>query len=301
MFGIHGILIDDRLFKKIESEVRKKEIFIFSCLSAMVVVLALIAGLSTFVYLSIVFKSYFIGSVSAVFMSLVIFNLLRLMIITSLNAYHSRLGTFHLNHSLAYDELKFDLKNETEDIKIQELVNDKKEHLRILSQTKGKYRSDLSQRITFVFKILSLSFLALIFASGVEIFIFSSQLNEAFANVRTMLSTEADSWIYSKALNPDEGEFIIINTHSILLAIDVLYFGLGWKKYLIDAIFIMIFIIPIVIIYRSRIVYESNYIKELALHEISISYYHHLHKEKACAEIHEKIVNYNLDYLAEFS
>ena len=299
MAGMHNILIDERLFKKVDPEIRKKEIFVFSCLSAMVIILALLSGLSTFVYISIVFKNYLIGGFSAAFITLVMFNLIRLMIITSLNAYHTKLGSYHLDHTIIYDKIKFDKKNEEEDIKIQEAVYDKKENLRNLSMTKGNYKPDTAQRITFLFKVFSLSFLALIFATGIEILIFSAQLNESFADIRTVLANNPDSWVYSKALNPELGNFLIINTHSILLAIDVLYSGLGWIKYLIDAIFILLFIIPIVIIYRSKKVYESSYIKELALHEISISYYHHLHTERYCEILHENIMDFNLEHLIE--
>jgi hypothetical protein len=183
---------------------------------------------------------------------------------------------------------------EKDQLKILEVVNRKKESLRNISKTKGSYNKNLEQRITFIIKLIILIFLALIFATGIELLIFSNQLNEAFEAIKLLYAEQPESWMLSRALNPNEGNFYILNTNSILLAIDVLNFGLGWIKYLLDAAFIILFIIPLLISFKSNKIFDSNYVRELALHEVSVSYYSYLIKERACEKISESILSYNL-------
>lgn len=298
MIGIHRILIDDSLYQKAEQEAKKKEIFIFFCLSAMIVVLSIIAAVSTFVYISIVFKSVLIAISTAIFMFLVIFNLIRLMFITSITAYHTKIGVFQLDHSIAFEDIRFGVDEEKDEIKIHEAVNKKKEALRNLSRTKGSYSPDFAQRISFLFKIFFLSFLAIIFATGIELLIFSPQLNQAFISIRELFANKPDSWILTQAI-PAADNYLILDTNSILLAIDMLYAGLGITKFLIDLVFVLLFVIPLVIIYRSKKIYDSNYVRELVLSEVSISYYHYLITERACDKISEKIMKYDLNYMSD--
>jgi hypothetical protein len=294
MSGIYNILIDDRLYKKVEPKIKRKELLVFGFLSAMIIVLSLIGTIATFVYTSVIFKNLIVASIASIFMLLVVFNLVRLLIITSITAYHTKLGIFQLDHSLIFDNIKMSEDEEKDQLKILEVVNRKKESLRNISKTKGSYNKNLEQRITFIIKLIILTFLALIFATGIELLIFSNQLNEAFEAIKLLYADQPESWMLSRALNPNEGNFYILNTNSILLAIDVLNFGLGWIKYLLDVAFIILFIIPLLISFKSNKIFDSNYVRELALHEVSVSYYSYLIKERACEKISESIRSYNL-------
>lgn len=294
MIGIYNILIDDRLYKKVEPKIKRKELLVFGFLSAMIIVLSLISAIATFVYTSVIFKNLIIATIVSFFMLLVIFNLVRLLIVTSITAYHTKLGVFQLDHSLIFDNIKMSEDEEKDQLKILEVVNRKKESLRIISKTKGSHKKNLEQRITFVIKLIILTFLALIFATGIELLIFSNQLNDAFEAIKLLYADQPESWMLSQALNPEGGNFYILNTNSILLAIDVLNFGLGWMKYLLDAAFIVLFITPLLISFKSKKIFDSNYVRELALHEVSVSYYSYLIKERACEKISESILSYNL-------
>jgi hypothetical protein len=294
MIGIYNILIDDRLYKKVEPKIKRKELLVFGFLSAMIIVLSLIGTTATFVYTSVIFKNLIVASIASIFMLLVVFNLVRLLIITSISAYHTKLGIFQLDHSLIFDNIKMSEDEEKDQLKILEVVNRKKESLRNISKTKGSHNKNLEQRITFIIKLIILTFLALIFATGIELLIFSNQLNDAFEAIKLLYADQPESWMLSQALNPEGGNFYILNTNSILLAIDVLNFGLGWMKYLLDAAFIVLFITPLLISFKSKKIFDSNYVRELALHEVSVSYYSYLIKERACENISESILSYNL-------
>jgi hypothetical protein len=63
----------------------------------------------------------------------------------------------------------------------------------------------------------------------------------------------------------------------------------------------LLFVIPLFITYKSSRVFDSSYVKELALHEVSISYYSYLVKERACEKITESVLEYNLEHLVKSS
>ena len=75
--------------------------------------------------------------------------------------------------------------------------------------------------------------------------------------------------------------------------------GLGWWKTAVDIVFVLIFTIPLLLTYRSRRIFDSYYVRELALHEITISHYHHLMTEDACKHIERELLGIQLDELTE--
>jgi serine/threonine protein kinase len=91
-------------------------------------------------------------------------------------------------------------------------------------------------------------------------------------------------------LNPANGSsFSVLNTNSLLLALEILSKGLGYWKVLIDFIFILIFLLPLIIVIKSKEIKQSEYVRELALSELSITFYHYLHTQKLCKKIERDI------------
>ena len=300
MKAFYSILVEDDLYDKIDPDLKKEELKVFAFLGAMLMVLSLISGISIFLYITVIFKNIYIALSVALVTILIIYNLIRLLLVTSISAYHTKLGNYQLNHTMIYEDVKLEGNEEADNLKILETVNQKKENLRKLSAATGLYRIDFAHKINFIVKLIILSFLAIVFATGVELLIFSIQLNESFEAIRNLFANNPDSWIVKEALKADDN-YIILNTNSILFAINMLSSGLGWFKLIFDAVFVLLFTIPTVIVHKSSRIYDSSYVRELALHELSITYYHHLHKERFCKKIEEEILNYDLSYLLDSS
>ena len=78
------------------------------------------------------------------------------------------------------------------------------------------------------------------------------------------------------------------------MLIGVLKAGLGYWKLLIDVIILFIFMLPLILIFKSKEILKGDYIKELVIHEISISFYHFLKTQKFCSDITLQLEKENL-------
>jgi hypothetical protein len=106
----------------------------------------------------------------------------------------------------------------------------------------------------------------------------------------TLYSAKNETWIVENMLTPASGtDFYIVNTNSLLLSLDILGQGLGYWKLLIDLIFITIFLLPLVIVFKSKEIKQSEYVRELALSELTITLYHYIHAQKLCRIILNEI------------
>jgi hypothetical protein len=68
-----------------------------------------------------------------------------------------------------------------------------------------------------------------------------------------------------------KGTFILIDCHSILLIAKVMDEALGGWKILIDVLFSALFLIPFIVVRRSRFIAGGDFLKEAAIADISTS------------------------------
>jgi hypothetical protein len=110
---------------------------------------------------------------------------------------------------------------------------------------------------------------------------------------KALLSTENPTSFLIQSINVDAGHsfFEYINSNSLLLVIEILTNGLGNIKYIIDGIIILIFLGPALLHLTSSEILKGAYVKELAIHEISISHYHYLKTQKLCKLITERYIH----------
>jgi hypothetical protein len=135
-----------------------------------------------------------------------------------------------------------------------------------------------------------LTIIALVFANGLELFLFNNQINEVLNDLLRLYTAKNETWLVENLLNPANGSsFSVLNTNSLLLALEILSKGLGYWKVLIDFIFILIFLLPLIIVIKSKEIKQSEYVRELALSELSITFYHYLHTQKLCKKIERDI------------
>lgn len=278
--------IDIDLLKKSEPEVRDRQIRMLSILSIMLIVIGLICAFSTLVYVLIIFHNWLIAISASIFIGLVAFNLYRLLIMTAMDASGTVLGEYMENHEKHYYEhLDYDTDlTEWSDERILELSATAKQHLRekaLLNRLKSGMKS--ASVLTMTLRVLMLTVLALIFANGIEIFIFKDQINNTLQGLKQAYQQAGDLWMVKEVLTPAENdEFYVIESNSLLLVLEVLFGGMGNWKIILDLLFMILFLIPLAIVFRSKEISRGEYIKEWVLSSLTISFYHFLLTKKYC-------------------
>ena len=95
---------DEGIMKKVDPADKTRQKFIFSMLTIMIIFTSLLVLASSVVYLLIVFHNWFVAITAGLFLSLVVFNLYRLLIITAVNAEKSGIGEYLIHHEKLYED-----------------------------------------------------------------------------------------------------------------------------------------------------------------------------------------------------
>jgi hypothetical protein len=255
----------------------------------MLIAVSVICFFSCIIYALIIFHNWFVAIGVAIFLALTVFNLYRLFVMTALDVSGSSLEEYYKDHEKHYYEnisSSTDFENLT-DAAILEITSVSKQKLREKSDMDiGENKNKLSDIITMTFRVVILSIIALVFATGVELFIFKGQINEVLDQLKYQYILHGDTWIVDNILSPDANDqFYIFNTNSLLLAIDLLCRGIGYWKIIMDLLFIILFLLPLILVFKSKEIKQSEYMRELALNEITITFYHYLQTQKFCKKI----------------
>jgi hypothetical protein len=282
--------VDSNLLQKVDPSLRDRQIFVFSLLSIMLVIVGFICTFSTLIYTMIIFHSWIIAIGSAIFLGLVSFNVYRMLVMTAMDAYGTVLGEYMRDHEQHYFE-HIQREQNFEELKEEEIldfVSVSKQKLRennLFEKTKKGMK--FSEVMTMSIRVIILSLLAITFATGIEIFIFRDKINEILNTLSQVYSSNGGNWVLENILMPaPNDEFFIINSNSLLLVIEVLNKGLGNWKILIDLMFLVVFLIPLALVFRSKEVRQGEYIKEMILNMVSITFYHYIHTQKHCQKIY---------------
>jgi len=292
--------VDRDLLKKVDPKQNERQTFILSSLSIMLVVVSLICFFSSIVYTLIVFHNWWIAIGVGFFLALVVFNLYRLFVMTALDVSGSSLEEYYIDHEKHYSEhheIGSDMTN-VSDEKIQEIIAISKEKLREKSQMDiGRKQLKFSDVLTMTLRVVILSIIALVFATGIELFIFKNQINDVLLQLKSQYIIHGETWMVVNILTPSPNDqFYIFNANSLLLAIDILERGLGYWKVVMDIIFLVIFLIPLALVFKSKEIKQSEYMRELALSEITITFYHYLHTQRLCQKIIQDLKNKEIKF-----
>ena len=290
--------IDKDIMQKLPSEVVQRQLFIFNGISLMLLVIGLISAVSATVYSLILFHQWFIAIGVGIFIGMVVFNLYRLFLMTGLDLKGSTLAHYHIKHENLYKEHNLHQLEGTAYQHPDEILKG------WAQAAKDKLRDKISinpaaprNAFTIAVRVFVMALLAVIFANGLEILMFSQQINLALAELKPILQQQPNDWTYTHILTPTANEpFILINANSLLLTFDTLAAGLGKWKLLLDVMVLAIYMIPLLVIYRSTEIRHGAYVQELALHEISKTTYHYLITQKYCHIFQEQIKGLKLEF-----
>lgn len=292
--------VDRDLLKKVDPEQNERQTYILSTLSLMLVVVSLICFFSSVIYVLIIFHNWLIAISVGFFLAMVVFNIYRLFVMTALDVSGSSLEEYYTDHEKHYAEnhqIGSDM-TEVSDQEIQEITSIGKEKLREKSDMDiGFKKLSSADILTMTIRVAILSVIALVFATGFELFIFNNQINDLLEQLKIQYALHGENWMVENILTPSVNEhFYIFNTNSLLLVIDLLNRGLGNWKILIDIIFLVIFLLPLALVFKSKEIKQSEYMRELALSEITISFYHYLHTQRLCQKIINEIKNTGIKF-----
>ena len=297
--------VDRDLLKKVDPAQNERQTYILSTLSMMLVVVALICFFSTVIYTLVVFHNWAIAIAVGIFLSLVVFNLYRLFVMTALDVSGTSLEEIYMDHEkhyADYHEIGSDITNMSDE-KIQEITSLSKEKLREKAEMDiGNKPLSFAHVLTMTLRVGILSIIALVFATGIELYIFKNQINDALSQLKQYSTAVGETWFVENILSPGQNdEFYIFDANSLLLVIDILQRGLGNWKILIDIIFLIIFLIPLALVFKSKELKQSEYMRELALSEITISFYHYLHTQRLCQNIMNEIKSKKIEFKKELT
>jgi hypothetical protein len=284
--------IDTDLLTKVDPKHSERQTFILSTLTVMLFVISIICFFSGIVYALIIFQSWPVAIFIGVFMSIMVFNLYRLLVMTALDVSESSLEPYYLDHEKHYsDYVKLDEDfSKLTDEKIKEIVYVAKDKLREKTALNPPNRDTKRHPLTISLRVIILTVIGLVFANGLELFLFNNQINEVLNDLLILYTANNETWLVENMLNPGKNStFSVLNTNSLLLALEILNKGLGKWKLLIDLIIILIFLMPLIIVLKSKEIKQSEYVQELALSELTITFYHYLHTQKLCKKIENEI------------
>lgn len=284
--------VDSDLLKKVDPKHNERQTYILSSLTIMLFVISIICFFSAVIFSLIIFHNWFVAIFVASFLAFVIFNIYRLFVMTALDVSGSPLEPYYLDHEKHYQEyvkLDDDFSGYSDE-EINGIVNDAKSKLREKTQMNLLKPNTSLHPLTMTLRILILSIIALVFCNGFELFLFKTQINEVLSELLLKYTTINEIWVVENILKPNPGsDFYILNTNSLLLSLEILIRGLGYWKLLIDTIFILIFLLPLIIVFKSKEIKQSEYVRELALSELTITFYHYLQTQKFCKNILREI------------
>jgi len=276
-------------FTQVGKEDSRRQKKIYSLLVVFEFLLATLSGLAAFTFTSTIFHSIFIGLVVAVAFSLIVFNLINLVLLATLNPLDDFLYKNWINKKYSIkdldDEKIASLKTNAE---VDSFLFDLKKNIRAHSEV------FIPRKASFIFVFLRnlllifiLGLIGLIVANGLELFLFRNQINET---IKELLASQTilDAWVRQNLLEPEQGtEFILINSNSLLLNLELLSKGLGNWKWFLDFLVIFLFLLPYIIMYRSPEILKGIYQRELVLHQIEISNRHYIRTRQKIMETKE--------------
>jgi hypothetical protein len=287
--------IDEGFLQKADAKDKSRQKFIYSMIVIMLLVVSGLISISAVTYMLIIFNNWLLAIASGLILCIIVFNLYRLLLVTAINAEKTSLGRYQLNHELQYDDFFDNNKSEEmavmPDEQILKIVNVRKDSLRESSSGNIGKSFNFSQLFfTNLFRVFILIVIAMVFSTGLQLLIFKNHINDVLNSVSTILSKESpESWLLQNVLTPNKGGgFILINSSSLLLCVQLLVKGLGFWKIILDFLFLLLVLLPLILILKSREVQNGSYVQELALHEISISFTHYLQTQKYCAGLLKK-------------
>jgi hypothetical protein len=289
--GLHLFGMRNSLLHQLPQDIAKRQVFIYNLLAFMLIILSLLGAGAGLIYGLVIFNHWGIAVGCSIFIGLVFFLLLQLLIFLSLQTHYKDVKAQLSNMGSLYEQYKGQDLTGISDEEALEIINNYRLSLResaIIAEPSPFHFSQLVISSLFVSIILVISFLV---SSALQIWMYQSTLNNTLQEIKnskeiialseafekqqntSFLEQKMEAVWTLKMLKPAKGEtFKFVQCQSILMTFDVLFLGLGKVKIIIDLLFALLFLIPFLIVKRSKEISGGALLKEASIEAIGKSY-----------------------------
>lgn len=281
------LAVDIYSFEKLDQEGQQRQGLMFQLVSVMVLLNSSLLLIAVCILAYFVFQSWAYSFAAGSIFFGIMFILYRLILITAMICPGTIIGDLYRDHRkyfsqvALFDDRNTDVGTMTNE-QLDELARNSKERLvSIADLDERRHSIVVSDRITTSIRVIIISLFAIICSSGIQILIFRSEINDSIENIKTVLTDPSDRWIMDNIFSEgSDRSFGLVNCKSILVTLEILSSGLGLWKLAFDIGIITIFLIPLMILYRSREVGRGILVRTNIIEILDHSFRMHLYLKR---------------------
>lgn len=301
LFGIR-----EEHFRKVDPEERQGQLHAFNLLTSMFLVLIGLTIASGACYGLVIFNNWVLAGAMALLLGGIAFVLLLFVLYLNLNTDHQGLYQTMTNMQPVFDQhLNHDFTSSSDE-ELLSLVQSNEQLLRQKHLVPEASNFHLSSLPVSLIKLLLILILSCIVANGLEMLMFQEKINTNLEHIHTklmeqhaqainplnkeknLLAAESD-WMIEMLEENDVQPFLLIDCHSIIMTNELMGSALGNRKTLLDLLFYGMFLIPFVLVRKSKQFAGGVFLREIALTDISTSYLAFLLTQRKCQQIQQAI------------
>ncbi len=309
----------DEYLNKAEDAEKAEQFYSYNMLSLMFFILVALCAGAGLIYGLIIFQNWIFASICGILLGGVSFVLLLLVFFLNMTTRHAELYQKMTNMKEVFNELENHDFTGISDEKALQIAQQKKMELRERNQVTETPKFHASNIITTTIKVTLVLILSCVIANAMEIFMFKNKINADIAEIRNSeiikkaASTTNDSLNYLQGnsilakwtldvVTEKETTFKMIDSYSILLTLETMDRALGNWKILLDFLFALLFLIPFVLVRKSKRYSGGVFLKEVALSDITTSLMFYILAQRKCQQVKQIIAqDYNYNSLVKLS
>jgi hypothetical protein len=262
--------IDEEYIAVLDEKVSRRQIMVYNVLSIMLIILVILAFTAGYVYGVIIFGDIVSALIVGLFMSFISFIILLLVLFLNKTTKYRTLYELMTNMEPVFKKFYGKDLTNMSDVEAYKIVEDHKAQISLSNIEPDPDPFHLSKIFTSAIKVFLILILSIVIANGVELLLFKGSINESFIKIKNSDQLQKSiqkqklsksnafekgieaQWTLSMLEENRDNPFRIINSYSILLALDVMNMTMGKWKLVIDLLFSLLFLSPFIIVKKSK-------------------------------------------------
>lgn len=305
LFGVR-----EEYFTKVDEKETARQFLVYNNLSLMFYTLIAFSIIAGVIYGLLLFNSWWYAIGIGLFLGGISFALLLLVFFLNMTTNYQDLYLSMTNMNPIFEEHENEDLRNLSDERAEEKVQAKKMLLRETNQEARFDHFHLSSVVTSIIKVSLILVISCVVANALEFLVFHKSLNKSLNSLKndsTLLTcakhelTESNDvlnnkillarWTLSMLEEDKNAPFILIDSKSLLLSMQVLSLSIGTWKIILDVVIALLFLTPFVLLKKSKEYAGGKFLKEAALYDIQCSQMFYLISERERRKIKEKIQN----------
>jgi len=288
---IFGIREED--FRRATEKERNDQFLSYNLLSAMYFILVIFSTVAGGCYGLLIFQDWALAIPSAILFGGICFVLLLLVLFLNLTTGDAWLYNTMTDMTTVFNRHEQEDLSHASNHQLHLIVESHEQEIRTASMASPDTTPTVSMIFVSIIKLTLLLIISCAVANGMELWMFQDQINESLSTIKTQMapiqSGILNQWTQEMLDPPVHGEFTFIHCQSPLMTWEILAISLGPTKVLIDMLFYCLFLIPFILVRKSRQYAHGAYLREIAIRDISISYMSFLLTQRKCQQLEEEI------------